>query len=309
MRRREELPERRPAGPRREPAPDPRLLLVQQTGGNAALQRLLARQPAKTEADPVPADLKAWHERKLTTNPEYAQWILDAETQGFVRFPKRTRDQLEDLKDSKKVVRADPASTDVIGGLEISHALIDERATRWIGDPTKAKDPFVINDYIRNEKGGHGSGERLDVGGFDWTGSKGPDQVVNALKTLPAGKYGIGLPFQGEFFPLPDWFGPQAEKAVADAQAASKTTAEITTPLLVKGNTQRITGAWSADSKTAANWDVPAGWTTKTVGPSAVSSLKSATLKKEIKDLNAAGYDIYVFPDNNSHIHIQKGNG
>lgn len=27
---------------------------------------------------------------------------------------------------------------------------------------------------------------------------------------------------------------------------------------------------------------------------------------KGINDLNAAGYTIYVFPDNDNHIHIQK---
>jgi hypothetical protein len=36
-----------------------------------------------------------------------------------------------------------------------------------------------------------------------------------------------------------------------------------------------------------------------------VTRLKSADLKKAIKDLNANGYSIYVFPDNNNRIHIQ----
>ena len=57
------------------------------------------------------------------------------------------------------------------------------------------------------------------------------------------------------------------------------------------------------------NWDVPAGWKIKGGGGSAVSALKSASLKKGIKDLNAAGYDIYVFPDNENHLHVQQGNG
>jgi hypothetical protein len=36
-----------------------------------------------------------------------------------------------------------------------------------------------------------------------------------------------------------------------------------------------------------------------------VTRLKSADLKEAIKDLNADGYSIYVFPDNDNHIHIQ----
>ena len=101
-----------------------------------------------------------------------------------------------------------------------------------------------MGDYIRKEKGGHSTGERVDIGGFDWTGSKGPDQIVTALKALPPDKYGIGLPFQGEFFPRDQWFNPQAKQAVADAEKANKTTADITTPLLTKGSTLKVTGTW-----------------------------------------------------------------
>jgi hypothetical protein len=316
--REEDRPERLDAVRRPPPAPaDPRAdfsRAIQQTAGNAALQRILARQPVQAPAQPpVPADLTAWHDRKPTTNAEYAQWILDAEAQGFLAYmnARRTKPQLEDLRDGKKVEGAHPDDDEVIGGLVIAHAEIGARAAKWLGDPGKAKEPFVINDYIRHEHKGHSSGERLDVGGMDWTGTKGPGQVTDALKALPAGRYGIGLPFQGQFLPADEWFNPRATKAQADAEAAGRTTAEVTDASLVKGNTQRITGTWSkADTeKVKANWDVPAGWTIKAAGPAAVAALKSAALKQAIHDLNAAGYDIYVFPDNNNHIHIQKGDG
>ena len=344
--------------PRSEPAPDPRTLpalarAIQQSAGNAALQRVLARQRADVhaiepheggddvqglellaQAEPgapipadvvrleggeaapastVPDDIAKWQARKPATNLEYAQWILDAEAHGFVKFlnPKRSKVQIESLRDGKPVVGADPADQEIIGGLVISHALIAERATRWAADTSKPKEPFQMGDYIRKEKGGHSTGERVDIGGFDWTGSKGPDQIVTALKALPPDKYGIGLPFQGEFFPRDQWFNPQAKQAVADAEKANKTTAEITTPLLTKGSTLKVTGTWDKnDVETIPqNWDVPPGWKLKSGGGSAVGALKSATLKKGIKDLNAAGYDIYVFPDNESHLHVQQGNG
>ncbi len=359
MRDRENRLVRARKAPRSEPAPDPRSLpalarAIQQSAGNVALQRVLARQRADVhaiepheggddkqalgllaqlgddseaaiptgvtlEAAPAPAaslvpdDIAKWQARKPATNLEYAQWILDAEAHGFVKFsnPKRSKEQLESLRDGKPVVGADPADQEILGGLVISHALIAERATRWGADTNKAKEPFVMGDYIRKEKGGHSSGERVDIGGFDWTGSKGPDQIVTALKALPPDKYGIGLPFQGEFFPRDQWFNPQAKQAVADAEAADKTTADITTPLLTKGSTLKVTGTWDKNDVATIpqNWDVPPGWKLKSGGGSAVGALKSATLKKGIKDLNAAGYDIYVFPDNENHLHVQQGNG
>jgi hypothetical protein len=342
---------------RGEPAPDPRTLpalarAIQQSAGNAALQRVLARQRADVhviepheggddavglgllaQAEPdapvpaevqletgdaapapaLPADIAAWQTRKLTTNTEYAQWILDAEGHGFVTFsnPKRSKVQIESLRDGKAVVGADPSGAEVLGGLVISQAMIAERVTRWAADTNKPKVPFQMGDYIRKEKGGHSTGERVDIGGFDWTGSKGPDQIITALKALPPDKYGIGLPFQGEFFPRDQWFNPQAKQAVADAEKAGKTTAAVTTPLLTKGSTLKVTGTWDQNDVATIpqNWDVPPGWKLKHSGGSAVGSLKSATLKKGIKDLNAAGYDIYVFPDNESHLHVQQGNG
>ena len=278
--------------------------------GKAALPP--SDQPQPPAAPPVPDEIGKWQARKPATNLEYAQWILDAEAHGFVKFlnVKRSKEQLESLRDGKPVVGADPADQEILGGLVISHALIAERASRWATDTNKPKEPFQMGDYIRKEKGGHSTGERVDIGGFDWSGSKGPDQIVTALKALPPDKYGIGLPFQGEFFPRDQWFNPQAKQAVADAEAAGKTTAEITTPLLTKGSTRKVTGTWSKDdvATIGQNWDVPPGWKLKS-GGSAFGALKSAALKKAINDLNAAGYDIYVFPDNENHLHVQQGNG
>jgi hypothetical protein len=371
VRERELRSEPEAEAPRSEPAPDPRTLAalarrIQQSAGNVALQRVIARQPTRTalhEIDPheggddalglsllaegaerddgggaalppgtmadaapappgptqapapppVPAEIATWQARKPATNLEYAQWILDAEAHGFVKFlnVKRSKEQLESLRDGKPVVGADPADQEILGGLVISHALITERATRWASDTNKPKDPFQMGDYIRNEHKGHSTGERVDIGGFDWSGAKGPGQIITALKALPPDKYGIGLPFQGEFFPRDQWFNPQATQAVADAEAAGKTTAEITTPLLAKGSTQKATGTWSKDDveKIKRNWDIPPGWKLKSGGGSAFPTLKSAELKKAIKDLNANGYDIYVFPDNENHLHVQQGNG
>ena len=184
MRERELRPEEESVAPRSEPAPDPRTLpalarAIQQSAGNVALQRVLARQRAEVHAiepheggddnqglgllaqsepgAPIPAaaaggggapattavpdDIAKWQARKPATNLEYAQWILDAEAHGFVKFsnPKRSKVQLESLRDGKPVVGADPADKEILGGLVISHALIGERARAGRGTPTRPK--------------------------------------------------------------------------------------------------------------------------------------------------------------------------
>ena len=69
----------------------------------------------------------------------------------------------------------------------------------------------------------------------------------------------------------------------------------ITDASLEKFTTKRFTSTY-ANGK----------WTDTKVAGSAVGHLKSATLKTATTELNGAGYDIYVFPDNDNHIHIQN---
>jgi len=47
-------------------------------------------------------------------------------------------------------------------------------------------------------------------------------------------------------------------------------------------------------------------WEDKKAGGQAIDRLKSSTLKAAISELNGKGYKIYVFPDNDNHIHIQN---
>jgi len=69
----------------------------------------------------------------------------------------------------------------------------------------------------------------------------------------------------------------------------------ITDASLEKSTTKRFTSTY-ANGK----------WTDTKVAGSAVGHLKSATLKTATTELNGAGYDIYAFPDNYNHIHIQN---
>ena len=119
-------------------------------------------------------------------------------------------------------------------------------------------------------------------------------QVEEALRALPADSYGIGLPFQGEFFPKDEWLDER--KKVAEAAAGEGgTPAAITQASLQKWVGTRYTATF-ADGK----------WVDAKTSGQAIDRLKSATLKAAITELNGKGYKIYVFPDNDNHIHIQN---
>ena len=69
----------------------------------------------------------------------------------------------------------------------------------------------------------------------------------------------------------------------------------ITDASLEKSTTKRLASTY-ANGK----------WTDTKVAGSAVGRLESATLNTATTELNGAGCDIYVFPDNDNHIHIQN---
>ena len=115
------------------------------------------------------------------------------------------------------------------------------------------------------------------------------------LHDLPKGSYGIGLPFQGQFFPAGLRLERRMSAAVAKAGDDGVPEA-ITTPSLERWTTNTYTATWNAEKH---------AWDTTVAGDQAVSHLRSNDLRKAIADLNKDGYSIYVFPDNDSHIHIQ----
>ncbi|MDP9294583.1 MAG: hypothetical protein M3O90_09210 [Actinomycetota bacterium] len=257
--------------------------------------------PAPAPAPAAAADpLKDWKDRTPTTNPEYATWILEGETHGFVEWRVATsKSQMQDLAAGKKVQQADPNKKTTLGALFTLQALVGGKAKKWSADTTKAKETVAIGSFLRGDA--HGTGGSIDINKFDWTGADGPKQVIEALQALPAGKYGIGLPFQGEFFPADEWFDVRAKKAVDDAKGGDP--APITSPFLRKFVTGRYTATWNKDKKDkkgdpAPDWDFA-------LSGSAVTRLKSADLKKAITDLKGKGVSIYVFPDNDNHIHVQ----
>jgi hypothetical protein len=251
--------------------------------------------PAAPAAAPPAVDkaVTDWRGRALATNAEYAQWVLDGEGLGFVTFTAHmgAKAQMTDLAAGKKVSGVDPGQAAVLGGLFTIHALVDARVGRWVADPTKDKAPLMVGSFIRTD--GH-RGQAIDLNGLDFAGAGGPAQVAALLQDLPKGSYGIGLPFQGQFFPADQQL--KARMAAAEAKAGDGTPAAITSPSLERFTTNTYTATWNADKHT---------WDTAVAGDQAVGHLRSADLRKAIGDLNKAGYSIYVFPDNDNHIHVQ----
>jgi hypothetical protein len=240
-----------------------------------------APPPAPAQADPV----DEWLARKVATNAEYAKWISDGVTHGFVVWTGRDSEaQLKKLGDNQKVGSTDPAQAEILGGLKTIRALVLGKAVKWTADRSKPKETVGVGSFIRGQS--PHDGRAIDVNGLDWTGAKGPAQVEEALRALPAGSYGIGLPFQGQFFPRDEWLD---ERKKADPPA------DITSPSLVKWVGTRYTSTYK-DGR----------WEDRKAGGQAVDRLKSATLKAAIAELNGKGYSIYVFPDNDNHIHIQN---
>jgi hypothetical protein len=309
------------------PAPAAFIARLQQTAGNRAVTALLARQPLEYDTEPheggdasgllellgpqdevaeladtpaVAAPAAAadpvgdWTAKAPATNAEYAQWIIDGVAHGFVIWSPGmgAQKQMEDLAAGKTVKGTDPAKPAILGSLKTIKSLVGARVTKWRGDETKPKDPLSVGSFLRGP-GAHG-GRAIDINGFDWTGTNGPAQVEEALRALPAGSYGIGLPFQGQFFPKDEWLDERKKAAVA-AAGEGGTPAAITEASLQKWVGTRYTATY-ADGK----------WVDAKTSGQAIDRLKSATLKAAITELNGKGYKIYVFPDNDNHIHIQS---
>lgn len=197
-------------------------------GGAVATQTPATASPTATPdagAKPDPAaDAKALFNEELKVNKDYAAWLLKAHDQGFVVFASGmgTEDQLKKLKEGTKIGNVDPGQSDILGSLEIMHEIAKGPIGRWIAKPEGAKPTITVGSMVRagESAGPHGKGAAIDVNQGDFDGTAA--DVITVLGDLDKGSYGIGLPFQGDFFP--------ADKNIATleaAEAAKPTPGEI----------------------------------------------------------------------------------
>jgi hypothetical protein len=274
------------------------LIRLQQTAGNRAVARQVESATATVAAAGPADDAKKLAETAPSTNVELAEWILKADAQGFVSWEfSETATQMKTLSEGKKVGSVDPTRAAIFDGLRIAHDLVKGAVDRWIPKPAEPKPTVTLGSFIRSS-GGHATGEMIDINDLRFTGAEGPDDVLTALGSLQAGSYGIGLPFQGEFFPAELELSAREKAEEASATAEKRDPAPITEALTL--DTTRVSSA--AYDKAKKEWVV-----TKGVKPEAESHLKSDELKKGLGELRTKGYSIYVFPDRPNHIHIQNG--
>ena len=270
--------------------------LQRDDAGTAVKPPTTATATATPAVDPA-ADARALvaDAEALKTNSGTAGWVLTAQERGFVTFTAgmKTQDNLENLRDGKKVGNADPKDTTIFGGLATMHSLALARINRWIADPTKPKDPIQLGSFIRTgaSAGRHGTASAIDINQGDFDGSA--DDVIAILKDLPKGSYGIGMPFQGDFFP--------ADKSIESMEAAEKAKPA---PANVSGGLVKFTAhTYKAtyEAKAKAYGDPQM----QTAG-AAYTLLKSEALKTQLQAMRTAGTTLMIFPDNDNHLHVDQ---
>lgn len=325
VRRPDEEAKHEDSAPRAQP--EHPVLQLQRGAGNAAVTRLLARQPVadpfdkpkEPEARPVvephaegvgnvlaaqaPPDVASWVAQSPATNPELATWILEGEKHGFVTLYNDSRQQLETFKAGGSYAMKGggggsvdgSATADVMPVLESIHGIVSERAKRWVADPKTAKLPLSLNSLARNLKGGdaHSTGAALDAGGFDFTKPAAAKHVVQILKDLPVAGYKIGLPYQGPFFSVSESLMSLQNKAVKEAGEGG-TPPDVTTPGLVEWESVLSTAIYK-DGK----WVPKRAWSA-----SARSKIQDADLRAKLAGFDGKTFE--VFPDRPNHIHIQR---
>ena len=281
--------------------------------------------PDQKDKPQVPKEVSDWFAEQPTKNATIADWLIRGKRYGFLVFTggKFYEQQILDISQRKTSVniyttlggaggklRIDPDGQ--LGVMTILEGLLRGHARRWIADPSQKKTVLEAGDLLRNLTGlsipdAH-AGPSADLyQGFDWGGANGPAQVLQALGDLPAGNYKIGLPFQGQFFPVERYLATRQSAAIR-AAGTGGTPADITQPSMIKFKSELYTSKWNpakarSDGTLGAYDDTPTGGHHR-----GVAELRSADLRKGIADLAAKGIKITaVFADNNSHIHITAG--
>jgi hypothetical protein len=306
-----------PPGPGIEPHPpgqdaDTATVLAEADKG-AEGELVLDEAESADRAAPPPATaaFTEWEGRQVSTNPEYAQWLLDGGTHGFVTFNWNSKQQLESYAAGREHSMTgtyagqteiggtiDPRGATILPVLETARGIVAARAGRWMQDRTKPKQPLTILWLARNWPGGdaHRAGKSLDAaGGIDFGNARAGAQVIQILEDLPPGNYWIGLPYQRPFFDVIDSLLHYTNDAERTARATGAQPADVTVQGLVEWKLVGYTAKWNPRTR---EWD-------KTPGSmSATTKIQDAALRAALAGGN--GKTFSTFPDRPDHIHIQR---
>ena len=239
-----------------------------------------------------------------TTDQARAQWLLDAAAQDFVTLmdSRHTRANLEEIaanrRPTSQVHEGDP-----VAALDQMTAIVRGRMQRWVAAGGGAYDSPLYGSMTHlhptHERTGdrHGLGEAIDIG-INANSPRGVNGAASALDDLTPGTYGVGMPFQGEFF------NPQhqlsRQRQLAEAAATPSATELSATGLELHSPQQKQSRATKADDG-SWRWGRPTG-----AGRSAEERLQSADVRGAIARARARGVTLSVFPDTPGHIHIDN---
>jgi hypothetical protein len=329
------------------------LLRLQRTHGNRAVQRLLSgpKTPLQVQRAPAPPTTTTAPaaapdpETKTLTPLEQAQalvqespasvkdraaWILKAADQGFVTFnTNKARANLEDVRDEKKVENLDPKAAGYdVPILEVEVGLARDVAQRWIdAKGAGAKPSIQFGSMIRSGTADpHAKGKAIDINALNMTA--GVDATVMILNDLDKSidtSYGLGFPFQGDFFDPADNLekkkkeaessAPPIEQAKTEASAAPASKPDAAAKPAEKKESQPVTASvtdgvqkFASHIYQSSGTRGPDGkWTWKDTiqeAGGAYKKLKSKTLKDTLASRRQEGFSFTIFPDNDNHLHL-----
>jgi hypothetical protein len=245
-------------------------------------------------ADPA-KDATKLADAKPSSDVEYATWLLAAADAGYAVLWKDTRATLEAFSAGNPSLDIQPSTTDVkVRALLTMFDLVQGAIRRSTGTPGATKRPVTLGSFLRDKTGPH-AGSAIDL-----PRSMGPgtvDEVIAMLGDLSPGRYGIGLPFSGDYFDPGDAL--DAKQKAAQAAAADGGTPSAVTPALQLDAAHTYKVEWDADKNA---WGKPV---TDQAG-AAYTMLKSTALKDLLQKMRRAGSTLVIFPDRPNHVHIDQ---
>jgi hypothetical protein len=184
--------------------------------------------------------------------------------------------------------------------LEVEVELVMKNLQRWIkAEGRSTKQSIEFGSMIRTGGGPHSKGQAIDINKLAMTASiDATIQILDDLDKTIHSSYGLGFPFQGEFFDPSDELTAK-QKSAEKAASASTETANIDHAVekfaahTYKSTAKRDKGNW----KWSKEIEKPGG---------AYELLKSQTLKDKIEARRKDGFNFMIFPDNDDHLHLDS---
>ncbi|HKP03810.1 MAG TPA: DUF4157 domain-containing protein [Chthoniobacterales bacterium] len=307
------------------------------SGSMLAVQRQQSKDVAKFPETKTQTPLEQATElvgESPSTVKDRASWILKAADQGFVTFNTTTaKNNLQDVRDEKKVEKLDPTAAGYdVPILEVEVGLAKKIIQRWVDANGAGTKPSIqFGSMIRSSADPHGKGKAIDINALNMATSVDPTvTILNDLDKSIHASYGLGFPFQGDFFDPADNIetkkraaersaAPSVEaktetseaavsKPATNALVAEKPAGKPVTAQIENALEKRSSHIWKASGTMGASgkWLWEEKDKIKQVGGGAYTRLKSQQLKDTLAARRKDGFSFVIFPDNDNHLHLDE---